>query len=268
MKKIIAIWILELCLCWEMKVLAQPPSRPDSNHVSYLTVYDVQDGLKIFLDGKEIGFTPLSNYPILPGEHRLMVRSPKWPSLNSTDYDTIFVAQLGDTLRISPTFIQSIRLTSIPYGVAVKRGNEMLGYTPLLISLRPYEVATILFEKEGYEPLQQELLESAATVVLKPDLMYWQQKQENDRRKQNRIKWYRRGLYGSIVLGAISGMATIHYRGKGNDAYAAYLETANPTLMDRYYNRARHYDRLAGASYAIFEVSFIMSGYFFLKSRK
>lgn len=248
--------------------MAQSNPLPDSALLSYLSVNSGQQKLKIFLDGKEIGLTPLYNFPISAGEHRLRVRPSEWPSLNHTDFDTFFVAPPGDTLRITPHFIRAIRLTSIPYGATVKRGDEILGQTPLVLYRRPNTLATIRLEKEGYHPLQHELSESGATIVLQPEENYWQQKQETDRRIQNKIKWYRRGLYGSIALGAISGMATVHYRSKGNDAYAAYLATANPTLMDRYYNRARKFDRLAGVSYAIFEVSFILSGYFFLKSRK
>lgn len=129
----------------------------------------------------------------------------------------------------------------------------------------------IRLEKEGYESWEQvvsDRTESIETITLQPRSLYQQHREESQQRNVNKIKWYRRGLYGSILLGAISGIATIHYRGKGNDAYAAYLETANPRRMDHFYDRARHYDRIAGWNYAVFEVSFILSGYFFLKSRK
>ena len=248
-----------------------PAAIPDSSLAAYLEITKADSGLAVFLDGQEIGATPLTGFAILPGEHHLLVRSPLWPSLDRTDYTEKFTADTGQTYQFTPSFPVSIWIHSIPHAAHLIIDGEKIGVTPLLLRQTTNHDPILRLEKPGYESWQSRFsswADSLHTIILKPEAVWQQQQQVMQRRATIKTKWYRRGLYSSLLLGITSGIATIHFRSKGNDAYSAYLETAYPRQMDHYFNRAQHYDRLAGASYTVFELCFIFSGYFFLKSRK
>lgn len=242
----------------------------DSGSVAMLEVNHNNAGLAIFLDDLKIGTTPLVSYPISPGQHELLVRSPLWPSLNMADYNMTFTAEAGKTYLFTPQFSMSVSVNSIPYQADIYIDSTKAGVTPLVLFKSTGSDAIVRLEKTGYEPWEGRLsswIDSIRTIILLPKPIWLQQQEKMQHRIQKKISWSRRSLYGSLLLGIVSGVATIHFRGKGNDAYSAYLETANSSEMERYYSRAVHYDRIAGVSYTVFELSFLASGYFFLKSQ-
>ncbi len=75
-------------------------------------------------------------------------------------------------------------------------------------------------------------------------------------------------MLASLGFAAATGLATLHFRDKGNDEYFAYQGTAMPANMEDHYSSAKYYDQLANISYALFELGFVMTGYFFLASRE
>jgi hypothetical protein len=241
---------------------------PDSTR-AIMCIRTAHDSLQVLLDGTAVGRTPLPSLPIPAGHHELRVQSPQWPSLQVDDFVTIFSAAAGDTFTADVEFPVFFRINSIPYQARVLVDGQQMGETPLVLAGPPAGVRLRL-EKNGYEPWEVTFAswqDSAHVIRLKPEAVWLAQQERDAGRAKRNTEWHRRGLYGSLLLGLVSGAATIYYRDQGNEAYSCYLGTADPVKMEHYYSRARRHDRIAGASYAVFEVSFILSGYFFLKSR-
>jgi len=248
---------------------ANAGAAPDSGQ-AILRLRTTHDSLRVFLDGTFIGRTPLTDLPIPAGCHELDVRSPQWPSFQADDFVTTFSVAAGDTFTAVGKFPTFFRINSIPYQAQVLVNGERIGETPLMLAGQSQGIRLRL-EKTGYEPWEQSFAscpDSAQLIRLKPEAAWLMQQRRAAASSRRTIEWHRRGLFGSLLLGLVSGAATIYYRDQGNEAYSVYLGTADPLKMEHYYSRARHYDRTAGASYAMFELSFILSGYFFLKSRR
>jgi hypothetical protein len=238
--------------------------QPDA----FLSVNSQLASLPVYLDSVRIGVTPLQDYAIRPGTHVLIVPSPYGLAWNEPGYVQSFSAEAGQEYKFEPVFTKNIFINSIPYGAHVIVDDKLQGCTPLTISALPQ---IIRIEKEGYEPQDIDVTQvqgTSLTMKLKP-LQSWllanQQKQHAHERK---IKWRKRFMWGSMALAAAAGYATIYYHNQGNDAYSRYLTAALPEDMNRYYDRAHRYDKYAGWYYTLFEMGFVLTGYFFLGSRE
>jgi hypothetical protein len=246
----------------------QTVTLSDTASSAFLTVHCGLPELPVYLDSLQIGRTPLENYEIVSGIHRLMVASPYGVAWNADNYIQTFTVSPGEKVEFDVAFAPNVVLNTIPYGAAVFENAQLLGTTPLRIQPR---APTVRIEKEGYES-QEILLESlkgsAHIIQMTPNARWFlaQQKMQNDH--QSKLKWRKRLMFGSLALAAVTGFTTVHFRSRGNDAYADYMATAIPADMDRYYAKSREYDKYAGISYIIFEMGFMLTGYFFLSSRQ
>ncbi|MGH7454905.1 MAG: hypothetical protein ACRENG_26345, partial [bacterium] len=78
--------------------------------------------------------------------------------------------------------------------------------------------------------------------------------------KNRRIAWAATGV--SLA----SGVAAILLKDKADHFYEQYLTTSRPPARESAYQRAVDYDRYSGIATGVFEASFAVSFYFFLKS--
>ena len=254
-----------LCIIifWSQKGISQ-------DDPAFLTITAAKDSLEILLDGQFIGKTPLRDHSVLPGPHQVVVRSPFWPAWNAQDFkETLFVTA-GQHLTLHAQFRKSITLNSIPYGASVFSRGRFLGITPLRLEL-PDSLRLLTVEKDGYldQIIDMATLDGFAhqmVMIPKQDWLHALQKMERDRAQK--ISNNRRWLWTWLAFTAGSGLAAIHFRSIGNEAYEDYLATPVPERMDDSFARSQRYDRYASISYALFELGFVLSGYFFLVSRK
>ncbi|NOY58480.1 MAG: PEGA domain-containing protein [Calditrichaeota bacterium] len=236
--------------------------------MSVLHVTSAYDSLVVYLDGKIIGKTPLDSLPVETGSHELVVRSPYWPSWTQSNYTTSFFAAAGKAYRFTAKFSRNVLINSIPYGAEIFENDKLIGTTPLYVFQK--ENRQIRVEKEGYDSFTLDLGRSdklSYVLRLIPKKEWLLENKIRAEKKKSKITQRRRLLAASIGFAAAAGLSTIHFRSRGNEEFAAYQKTAIPSQMDRYFERAQYNDRLASASYALFELGFVMTGYFFLTSR-
>jgi hypothetical protein len=238
--------------------------QPDA----YLSVNSQLAPLPVYLDSVRIGMTPLQNYTIQPGPHVLVVPSPCGLVWNESGYVQPFSAEPGQRYNFEPFFTRNIFINSVPYGAHVLIDNKLRGYTPLMIAAVPQYIR---IEKEGYEPQDIDVTKvqgTSLTMELKP-LQSWLLANQHKRQDQEKnMKWRKRFMWCSMALAAAAGYTTIYYHNRGNDAHSQYLTASLPAEMNRFYDKAHRYDNYAGWSYTLFEVGFVMTGYFFLGSRE
>jgi len=240
------------------------------DQLAFLSITAPQDSLPIFLDGKEIGVTPLGRVAIPIGQHQLVVRSPLWPAWDHPDYIIDFEAQAGQRYEFRAVFPVKVIVNSIPNQAKVYEGDKLLGTTPLIFTKMDSMDRTLRIEKTGYNPYSlhtSQLSEKAILIRLQPNEEWVAKVTAEQKSRAKKISLHRRLMFTSLGVAAIAGLATIHFRSRGNEEYSRYLSTAIPEEMDDHFDRAQYYDRMAGATYALFEMGFVMSGYFFLTSR-
>ncbi len=243
----------------------------DSTAAAYVTIEGVEEGLPVFVDRHFTGVTPLFRHPVAIGRHEIIVRSPWWPAWNVPDFASTIDAVAGETLIVHPRFVEPLYIESTPYGAEVFLDDDKAGVTPLMIRRTAGSDTLLRILKPGYETYESQLSAHSGpivSVILQAREDWIRAEISKKRQRQSRLTRNRRLLAGAMVLGLASGLTTVHYRDQGNEAYDRYLHTANPNAMKRHFEDARHYDRLAGLSYAVFEVAFLLGGYFFLGSRE
>ena len=261
----------QLPLLFAFVLFAQAKPQPPGQKIepcAFLDVTAEYDSLTVFLDDQPVGKTPLIGYAISTGAHELVVQSPNWPSWSQPNFRTDFVAMPGRSYRFRALFRHNVLVNSIPYGAKVYRDGVYLGETPLYVEWQ--DRGRLNIKKEGYHSVELktfELSDSFILIRLEPLPSWVQARREKVERQKAGMQFRRRMLVASMGMAVAAGLATIHFRSRGNEEFGRYQTTAIPAKMDHYFGRAQYYDRLASLSYALFETGFVLSGYFFLTSR-
>jgi len=240
----------------------------ESDSIAYVNINSEYDSLAIYLDEKNIGKTPLHNFPVTTGSHSITVMSPYWPSWNQPNFHDTFVALPGMTYQFNGTFVKNILVNSIPFDANVYKDGVLMGQTPLYITMEGN--TKISFEKEGYHAATTDLAkayEFSLLVTLEPQQEWFKAKEKKEKEKKSVIKRKRNLLFVSIGLSTVSGMLSVHFRNKSNQALNNSYNTVIPSQKNFYREQARRYEKLQDASYIAFELGFVMTGYFFLTSR-
>ncbi len=247
--------------------LADDTSAALNDTLAFLSVSSPVPGLEVFLDEQEIGVTPLDSMFISTGAHELAVVSPYGASWNHPPFKRSFVAAPGKKYSYTADFNKNVVLNTQPYGSRVYSDSLLLGTTPLVLNS---ELESVVVYHQGYDSLKVALLpvqSPGILVKLLPNKQWVREKKAAERQKKRSIKRRRGLMLTSLGVAVASGIATAHFHARGNDAYAQYQSTAVPENMETYYERAEEYDLYAGICYAVFEVSFVLTGYLFLASR-
>jgi hypothetical protein len=116
------------------------------------------DGAKVYVDGKYIGDTPISNYKVSLGNHNIKVTKDGY-----NDYSGTFSLSSSDTAKAIPVVLLKkeetkpqtvntgkLSVSSDPTGAKVYVNNEYKGITPITISLNEGKY-TIRLSKENYD---------------------------------------------------------------------------------------------------------------------
>ena len=255
-------------ICLALLIVVGLGFGTESDSTAFLTIPFDQDSLLVLLDNRIIGKTPI-HVPISTGAHELVVQSPYWPSWDQHDYQNLFVALPGQEYRFEPEFKNVIAINSIPFGAEVFFKGEEIGKTPVNIFVE--NDSKIKIELEGY--LSREVLidlpgQSFYLVQLLPEKEWVLAKLEQEEQKNKKLGRNKKLMFASLGFAAAAGFSTAHFRSRGNEEYDNYQNTAIPSNMDEYFSNAQDFDRLASVSYALFELGFVLTGYFFLTSRE
>lgn len=237
-----------------------------ADSLAVLQVTSATPGLTVYVADRNVGMTPLqAEFP--PGEYHVRVATPFAQEWGQVDFQTVVTLRNNEKTNVQAVFPRRIVIRSSPYDAAVYRNKELLGCTPLSICVTTDHGDVIRLEKEGYvtasKPVQ-EIVDNFWFVTLAAKESWLQEKSAASLHNTQEIKKHRRLMFASLGLAALTGLATVHFRDRGNDAYDRYMTSAIPAEMDRHFKQSQKNDRIAGATYALFEIAFVLTGYHFL----
>ncbi len=248
---------------------AQEAGSDTLQSVGYLSVESLPPGLPVLLDGKSIGRTPLHGFAVQPGRHLVVVQRSPRRSWYLPDWQKEVEIAAGDTLRLRARLPFAYLIQSEPFGAKVYRNGEFLGTTPFVFETTDTALVELMLEKEGYEPafaFCQPGGERRIHLVLTPQAGFQSNRDLRRDSRQSLESKHRRMAWIAAGLTLASGAAAILFKKRADHAYGRYQQTAHPERMNRYFNEARKFDRLSGVAFGVFQISFGVGFYLFLKS--
>jgi hypothetical protein len=249
--------------------------QTDSTNLSVISVESQRTGFPVLIDGREVGFTPLQYFSLPAGEHEIAVRRSRSESWLDYDWVDTVRAMAGDTLKLAARFLRGYSLHSTPFGAEVYIDGILQGTTPLVLRLPEEEMTTVEIRKAGYQPVQVQIGKQSREgaeaprlydVTLQEEKQYAALREYEDSRRLFRINRNRRIAWATAGVSLASGVAAILLKDKADHFYEQYLTASLPAQRERLYDRTIEYDRYSGIATAVFEVSFAVSFYFFLKA--
>lgn len=258
------------CCLLSTLVIAQQPETPKP---AFISITPSQAGLPIFVDGKNIGLTPLQYWPLPPGKHELAVKSARAESWLDVDWTATCSLSTGDTITFVPRLQRGYSINSTPFGAEVYVNNLLQGTTPLIFRLQEGDIASIEIRQAGYQSEQLQVGAGVSelriyNVDLKPEQNLPLAPEVEKSRRVFRLHRNRRLSLAAAGLSLASGITAILLKDKADHFYDDYLTAGLPENRDRFFQRTQDYDRYAGIATVVFEASFAVSFYYFLKSTR
>jgi hypothetical protein len=233
--RIIVLGTATLVAASEMPVLATTSETDSSNtdppHHT-LTIQSTPESAYVLVDGKHVGYTPLSLDSLRPGTHALTLQHPDVESwLTEPTTDTVTVAE-GEHKTLRYDIRNRYFITSTPFGAQVFLGDSVIGTTPFLTSTEMGE-QTLLLRKPGYEPSTVHTY--GASIVATPLTKLWQNGgdaetyfKESDGGSHKSL-----ALVGSGTATVLSGVVAAYLKIKADNQYQKYLLTGDSHYLSQ-----------------------------------
>jgi len=271
MKLFLPTLISVTCLIFTASSFAQQSASPPN---AVISIESRHSGLPVFIDGKEAGFTPLQHLSVAPGKHEIAVKRLRPESWLDFDWVETCSLRAGDTLKLVARFQKGYSINSTPFGAEVCVNGVLQGTTPLVLRLLEGETTSVEIRKIGHRSEQLQIGKTPAGIsetrlyaaTLKPEKDLTAIHDSELSRRRLHVSRNRRISLATAGLSLASGVAAVLLKDKADHFYEQYLAASLPDKRERFYQRTENYDRYAGIATAVFEASFAVSFYFFLKS--
>ena len=232
-----------------------------------LRVETVPPGLRVFVDGVEVGRSPIDSLR-LPVKTVLVRAVASDPRRFDPVRDAVPVTlRVGSTVTVFLDLRPSVLLRSDPepafvllVGRPVDLADSLLGETPLSVKPAWIEGAALRFERESFADtvlLSSAFLDPAQSpprVALRRSGILPPPLGPASRRPLLRKRWVEWTLVG--VGAALSGAAIAFHR-QGDEWYDRYLASSSVKEIPDLYDRAVRYDHYSAVSLGAGQVSFI-----------
>lgn len=277
MKNLLVILAILLGLFGSVTAQSDAPNTQVGN----ILVVSIPRSLKLSADGEERGSTPVLLKDLTAGSHILKLSHPLKDNWPARDWQKTVVIHPGvtDTLQVNLTSVLSV--SSYPFGASVILDGKEIGKTPFFwpeLEEGHHEIQIYSPKRQVYsdviqiDSLQFKKIDITLPPINKSELA------DTDKigkdKKQNRSPSDRlfdisprRGritTYSFLGLSMTSALGAYMVKNKANSFYNKYLHSADPVNMDTFYNKTIKYDRIAGALWGVFEISFVLTFYFSL----
>ena len=216
-----------------------------------LTVYSTPEKVQVRLDSVIIGSTPLINFFISEGDHRLELLSPYDGLWNTSNIVQNFTIKSGHDTTLHVRFQKKVKINSIPYHARLMQNNILLGKTPLSISFVENRGKEFSLEKKGYKSFRFVLEKPQSQLfTLEPigaDILHGEQNSFTYSLFHTRLKSKFLLLTGTVI----THWFAFYFKNVADDNFEKYERTGNQYLMSKYWDKTQRYDRYSDISLGV-----------------
>jgi hypothetical protein len=252
MRSTILLCLLMAATFMSFSQQSQSPAR--------LTIKTTPSGAEVLLNNRFVGRTPLV-LTFEPGVIVLSLASPSVRDWNSVRKSDTLVVLPGQDFLYEKDLGETYSINSIPWGASVFRGAQQLGTTPLFWKGTLSEGEIVSLKKQGFDEVHFPLHQTYSLVRLSP-VPALQTPLSGEVLSQEAIHGNSnfRSIYVSAATMIVSGVIAAYFKDRANKEFALYEQTGSV----RHHDMTRRFDRQAGISLAITQISFGTLAYFLL----
>ena len=225
--------------------------NPDSLLAYVELVCDIPD-LTVWLDGTEIGNTPLSTICMDQGVHHIAVEHAIPELWIGRPFKRTFDIVAGETKTIHVTFPHRVWVGSDPPGVFIYNQNQMIGKTPTAVTIPYNRKSEFRLSKEGYKDRwlsQSEISSSYVHIHMIKQISDFSKIKTVNPLSVSQKYW----IFGTGAVALLSGITGYCLMDGADRSYQAYLKTGDPEQMNRYFRKSQNRDRLSSIFYGLGE---------------
>jgi hypothetical protein len=218
------------------------------------------DSTLIFIDTLLLGYTPIINFEIKPGNYILKGISKKIGEWGTEIIENAIKLNTGDSINLDFNFKKRLKILTEPENAKIILHNISIGNSPINIFYKPNDILKI--EKENYaeETILLDSIKGESIKIILKARHNIDSSRMNDQiiRKNNgnNLSYYIIG--GGLVFGVLAVITK---------ANADHLETEFRSNNDQdTKNKIRMYDTLSGISLILFEGCFLTLSYLLLSN--
>ncbi len=219
-----------------------------------LSIFSVPSGVQIRLNSVLIGNTPLTKLSVKPGKYSIeaVARDAGIWNMRNVQQE-VFIEGGGDT-SITIQFPRLIKINSIPFHAKLLQDNHLVGLTPVVVDLKTYRGKDFTLEKTGYETTRFTLTDQSPPPFVMQPLDQTALKLERHSFTHDLFHSRFRTKFLFVTGTVVTHWMSFYFKNLADDNYDKYLTTANPALMNKYWDNTQKYDQLSeftlGISYA------------------
>lgn len=229
----------------------------------WLSVRSDTAGLTVRVDGAVIGHTPLDSIPFAPGTVAVQVAHPDPLSWTARDVQDTVSIHAGEVTVLDARFPHPVWVSADPPHSRLFIRGRFDGLTPRYVFCSDTGL-TLRFEKTGYSS-RSVFLKYGRTpafhVTLTPLPEFNVQVQKAPEFRSGKI-------WAAGLVSLASGIAGYVFKHLAEQSYDRYMDAGDPDTMDRHYDRAVLYDRIAGGCYIACEVHFGLAVFFSIREAR
>ena len=236
----------------------------------YLNIKYRVKGLPVYIDGLLAGKTPLVKYELTAGRHLVTIAAKSKSDWHNSRWHQTINIIADETHTIHPVLERAFYITSNPHGASIYDKEKLIGETPMYHIVPDTLSGMLRFEKEGYLTTFAEFgpdLDDSVNIVLRQDHAFnLMEKKMEKKLERLRIGNERK----AVVLAGVSigaGLAAVLLKKRADVYYNDYKRAPEPDVRDASYEKTARYDKYSSTAFGLFQASFALGFYHFLKSK-
>ncbi len=222
----------------------------------FININTEPSGALIYIDSTFVGRTPLINMKIETGTYTLNLKYPKITDWLEKDVTQKIEIKENDTLNLFISFEKLIKINSIPFSADILLEDSVIGTTPAIFKMRDLLGKSLKIRKKGYSEV--EVFIDGKNQNIEVNLPQ-QPGAESELRTKPRDKL--KSVLPIAGLSLASGVVSIYFKAQADKLYDEYLKTGDANKL----NTVKTYDRVAGVTLLIFELTTIIAIYKLLR---
>jgi len=222
----------------------------------FININTEPSGALVYIDSTFVGRSPLINMKIKSGTYTLNLKYPKTTDWLEKDIVQKIEVKENDTLNLFISFEKLIKINSIPFSADIFLGDSIIGTTPTIFKMKDLLGKSLKIRKKGYGEVEVFIDGGSRNIEVS---LPQQPGAESELRTKpkDRLK----SVLPIAGLSLASGAVSVYFKMQADKLYGEYLKTGDPEKL----NTVKTYDKVAGVTLLIFELTTIVAIYILLK---